>query len=52
MVYDLYFFLHLLPLNPKDQPYAQALTDYGGGRGRDYLIIDNVLLFHNLEYKI
>ena len=27
---DLYL---LLPLNPKDQPNAQTLTDYGGGVG-------------------
>jgi hypothetical protein len=31
---DLYL---LLPLNPKDQPNAQTLTDYGGGRGGDWI---------------
>jgi len=30
---DLYYYL---PLNPKDQPNAQTLTDYGGGLYSDY----------------
>jgi hypothetical protein len=32
--HDLYYYL---PLNPKDQPNAQTLTDHGGGRGGDWI---------------